>query len=461
MKIICTYCKKEIPEHAQACPFCGAPVQPAVPAAPVFSGRPEAGHQPPLPNSYPQQPAVPPQVSYEPQAPYVPEDPQNSQAPYTPQQPNQAPYAGQSGQVLQQPGYGYAPQFAPGSTTKQISKKKVRWIVLGSIAGFLVVAGVVLAAFLGWYNAPIQVYERAMEAGDYETAALQLDSLEDADRLQAIDRFTKLAEKAYEDYNRGAITYEEAEELIKTLTSHCRDSVLSGFLQDLKRLRQSKMNFAKAVEAEEKGEDTEAFSYYNKVVEDDLQYEVAQEKVIAFCQSYKQDLLLEVEAYDAQGDYEAAANALEQSLEILNGDEEIYDLIGEYEVKAWKKQKEGLGFTAEGKFKTMEGYVQSDVVQLQLKSLREMIDSDIMEVEISGQENKLIYTYIYKEMYDVDEKALGEALRSYLDDNDLSEKYTSMTNLLKTMVEVENPVIVLQYITEDGTELCSKEYRGS
>ena len=226
-------------------------------------------------------------------------------------------------------------------------------------------------------------------------------------------------------------------------------------------LRQSKVDFEKAVEAEEKGEGTKAFSYYNKVVEDDLQYEAAQGKVKAFCQSYKRDLLLAVEVYDAQGDYEAAASALEQSLEILNGDEEIYDLIGKYEVKAWKKQKEERGFTAEGKFKTMEEYVQSDLVQLQLKNLREMTDPDILEVEISGQENKLIYTYIYKDIYDVDEKAFVEAVRSYLDDKDLSEKYASMANLLKTLVEVEDPVIVLKYIAEDGTELYSKEYRGS
>ena len=192
-----------------------------------------------------------------------------------------------------------------------------------------------------------------------------------------------------------------------------------------------------------------------------MQYEAAQGKVKAFCQSYKRDLLLAVEVYDAQGDYEAAASALEQSLEILNGDEEIYDLIGKYEVKAWKKQKEERGFTAEGKFKTMEEYVQSDLVQLQLKNLREMTDPDILEVEISGQENKLIYTYIYKDIYDVDEKAFVEAVRSYLDDKDLSEKYASMANLLKTLVEVEDPVIVLKYIAEDGTELYSKEYRGS
>ncbi len=61
----------------------------------------------------------------------------------------------------------------------------------------------------------------------------------------------------------------------------------------------------------------------------------------------------------------------------------------------------------------------------------------------------------------MDEKAFVEAVRSYLDDKDLSEKYASMANLLKTLVEVEDPVIVLKYIAEDGTELYSKEYRGS
>ena len=179
-----------------------------------------------------------------------------------------------------------------------------------------------------------------------ETAGLQLELLDDENRLQAIDRFTELAENAYEEYNWGEIAYEEAEALIKTLSTYCTENGLPGLVQDLKVLRQSKVDFEKAVEAEKKGEDTEAFSYYNKVVEDDLQYEAAQGKVKAFCQSYKRDLLLAVEAYDAQGDYEAAASALEQSLEILNGDEEIYDLIGKYEVKAWKKQKEERGFTA-------------------------------------------------------------------------------------------------------------------
>lgn len=443
--MICRNCHKEIPESTRFCPFCGAPVQPMAPAAPVFQERPEAGHQQPPQNACPQQPVVPPQ------APYIPQ-----QGPYESQQAGQAP---------QQPGYGYAPapsaapQFAPGGFPKQPSKKKTRWIVLGSVGGFLVVAGIALACFLEWYNAPLQVYNRAMEEADYETAGLQLELLEERDRFQATNRLILLAEDTYRDYNRGEITYEEVEALIKTLYSYCPEDGLEELLNDLKRLRNSKTSFEKGAAAEAAGEYREAISYYEQVIQEDFGYEKALEKTGTLRESYKNEILQQAGKLADEEKYEEACELLLESKELLGGDLEINSLWNEYRRKAREKEQDALGFAPSGKYKSIEALIQSESIQSSIDGMKASMGSIGEDVSISAQGNKLIYTFVIKDLNGVDEELLGSVLNKALDEMD--DTFEAIADSLKLAVEVEDPIVVVQYITANGKVLSSREFSAS
>ena len=107
-----------------------------------------------------------------------------------------------------------------------------------------------------------------------------------------------------------------------------------------------------------------------------------------------------------------------------------------------------------GKFATMEDFVKSDIVQAQLESMKESMDTDDMTMEILGEGNKLIYAYTFKEAQDAD--VMGPALSAGLETQ--AATFENIASTMATVVEVENPVVVVRYLNSDGSELCSQEF---
>ena len=106
-----------------------------------------------------------------------------------------------------------------------------------------------------------------------------------------------------------------------------------------------------------------------------------------------------------------------------------------------------------GKYATMEEYVQSDEMQAQIASLQQTIDAQGLSMTITGEGNKLIYTYTYlSEVSDL----VGDALESALQQQ--SSTFESVAETLKQAVDVDNPVVVVRYLSSDGTEICSMEF---
>lgn len=437
--MICVNCKRELPEGTQFCPFCGAPAQSAGAPAVNCKADPGTGGAAGQPSAAPR---------------YVP---QNPQSPY----PQQGPYVQQRpGQAPQPPAYGYgtpaAPQFVPGGAPGQPPKKKARWVVLGIAAAFLVVTGVVLASVLSWYNAPAQKFDRAMKAEDYAAAGAQLDAMDFYDRLEAVEEFVELANDACWDYNTGGASYEETEDLLNMLYGCCPEPDLKNVLDDLEILRESKADFEAGESAENAGDYPEAILKYGRVVEEDILYDEAQEKSEGIRERYRDEILQKAEELAGKGEYEAAADILLESMDILTEDDEVSDLWEEYQDKAWEAEMDAKGFAPSGKYKTVEDFVNSDVMQSQLSGMMESMASAGMSIEITGQGNKLIYTFVYEDLYGVDQEFLGNALAEALES--MSDTFESVAASLKEAVEVENPVVVVEYVTADGTVLCSREF---
>ena len=113
----------------------------------------------------------------------------------------------------------------------------------------------------------------------------------------------------------------------------------------------------------------------------------------------------------------------------------------------------GLG--ENDKFATMADFANSDAMQSQLDGMKAQFGGDDSALEITGEGNKLIYTFTY-DLGGQDAKIISAALEEAL--KPMASTFGSIAASLKEAVEVDDPVLVITYKTSDGTELFSKEY---
>ncbi|BCI61310.1 hypothetical protein BN3661_01029 [Eubacteriaceae bacterium CHKCI005] len=108
-----------------------------------------------------------------------------------------------------------------------------------------------------------------------------------------------------------------------------------------------------------------------------------------------------------------------------------------------------------GKFSSIDAYVKSDTVQSQLETLLDSLDGSGMEMTVKGEGNKLIYEYTFNtDLGDTD--TVAASLEQALDAN--ASTFESVASELKKEVNVDNPVVVVRYLSGDGSELCSREF---
>ena len=118
----------------------------------------------------------------------------------------------------------------------------------------------------------------------------------------------------------------------------------------------------------------------------------------------------------------------------------------------------GRETSAAGAYATMEEYVATSEMQEAIESIRSTVDSSLMTVELVGEGNKLIYNFTYQNLDDQDLGDLGDALKKTLEDEDMVSTYRNIAQALKPVVAVDDPVVVVNYRTPDGSLLAGKEY---
>ncbi|MGO5164287.1 MULTISPECIES: DUF4854 domain-containing protein [unclassified Candidatus Paralachnospira] len=108
----------------------------------------------------------------------------------------------------------------------------------------------------------------------------------------------------------------------------------------------------------------------------------------------------------------------------------------------------------EGKFASVAEFAASDAVQSQLSSLKESLSASGMDISISGEDNKLIYTYTYSQ--NVDTSQMADTLKNAMASQ--ADTFKNVASSIKAAVEVENPVVVVRYLNADGSEIYSEEF---
>lgn len=113
-----------------------------------------------------------------------------------------------------------------------------------------------------------------------------------------------------------------------------------------------------------------------------------------------------------------------------------------------------------GKFASIQEFIESDIMQDQLASQMESLEESGMTLELTGEDNQLIYNFIIQ---DEDLSALLAADPSSLESTleSQSSTYSSVAASLTAAIDVEDPVVVVRYTGSDGTELVSKEFPAS
>lgn len=111
--------------------------------------------------------------------------------------------------------------------------------------------------------------------------------------------------------------------------------------------------------------------------------------------------------------------------------------------------------TITGKFKTLEDFVNSDIMQQQLEEQLSSLEGSGIALALTAEDNKLIYNFTIE---DADLAADPSTLQSSLQSQ--ASTFEAVASSLKAAVEVDNPVVVVRYLDNAGTEIVSQEFAG-
>lgn len=104
---------------------------------------------------------------------------------------------------------------------------------------------------------------------------------------------------------------------------------------------------------------------------------------------------------------------------------------------------------------SIEDYLNMPEVKSQMDALIDSMSGMGMTIEVTGEGNKLIYSYYFDtQLGDV------ETIRAGLEEGIKAQEATFKTiaKSLKEEINVENPVVVIKYFNADGSELYTVEF---
>lgn len=105
-------------------------------------------------------------------------------------------------------------------------------------------------------------------------------------------------------------------------------------------------------------------------------------------------------------------------------------------------------------FGSVAEFAESDLIQDQLTSMKESLAEAGMDIAITGEDNKLIYTFSYLEIEQVD--GMAEAIEEQLATQE--DTFKAVAKSIKAAVDVDNPVVVVTYVDANGDVIYSQEF---
>lgn len=106
---------------------------------------------------------------------------------------------------------------------------------------------------------------------------------------------------------------------------------------------------------------------------------------------------------------------------------------------------------------SLEDYVNSEIMQTELESLKTSLSDSGMSIDITADGNALVYTYKYEQLARADfDDASVNALKDGLAAE--SATFESVAESLKTVTDEENPIVRIKYISSDDQVIYEQEF---
>ena len=112
------------------------------------------------------------------------------------------------------------------------------------------------------------------------------------------------------------------------------------------------------------------------------------------------------------------------------------------------------GTKANGLYASIEDYINSDMVQDQMKTLMDSMEGSGMDMKMFAEGDTLVYEYYYTDIEKAD--GMAELLEEGLAEQ--ASTFTSTATSLKTFIDVKNPKVEIRYIDCKGVLIYSKVF---
>lgn len=105
-------------------------------------------------------------------------------------------------------------------------------------------------------------------------------------------------------------------------------------------------------------------------------------------------------------------------------------------------------------YSSISAYLEDDTVKQALSTLEKSLEGSGMNIKITAEGDKLVYTFAYEKLEKTDDmtKQLEEGIKAQ------DATFQSTANQVKQYVDVDTATVVIKYVDSKGEEIYSKEY---
>lgn len=212
----------------------------------------------------------------------------------------------------------------------KIKKKEIKFI---GIIFFLVAVIFFVTSHFNNTAKKAERYYKTGELKEYQEIKSQMKNNE----VKEFSRFLeKEVDSLWDSYQKEEIDYDLAVEKMHNILDYSDTYHVSNFVGVMRKvddLNYSRIAFNKAREEESKGENEEAYNNYAKVIESDVNYKVAQEKMSSMVMKLADDYKKDAISLAGKGEFAAALRNLDKALNFFSDDQELIKLRDDYLVK--------------------------------------------------------------------------------------------------------------------------------
>lgn len=106
-------------------------------------------------------------------------------------------------------------------------------------------------------------------------------------------------------------------------------------------------------------------------------------------------------------------------------------------------------------YSSISDYLNDATVKEALSTMEKSVSGSGMNIKVTAEGDKMIYTFTYEKLEKTDEmaKQLEEGIKAQ------DATFQSTANQVKQYVDVDSATVVIKYVDSKGEEIYSKEYK--